>query len=288
MQFGLISTQSAAELNVMWAPILQDLGGHIGRETRPQNFGDYAGVVWSLRAGTTDLAWTGNKAAIEAVDRANAEVFAQIVDPQGSDGYRSYLIVRAESGMASAEDVITHAADLTFGNGDPNSTSGNLVPGYFLFARKGLEPRSLFKRVFHASHEKNFLAVADGQADVATIASITFERVCKAQPEKCARLRIVWQSPTIPNDPLIWRKDLPEEIKARIRSFFADYGSEHAGKPRERVAEERRRLALIGAARFRASDNGQLQPVREIELYRERARAEAKALPADTAKAEAK
>ncbi|MBC7951969.1 MAG: phosphate/phosphite/phosphonate ABC transporter substrate-binding protein [Rhodospirillaceae bacterium] len=284
MQFGLISTRSAAELNDLWSPILQDLSAHMSKETRPQTFADYAGVVWSLRAGTTDMAWTGNKAAIEAVDRANAEVFAQRVDPQGRDGYRSYLIVRADTGLTSADDVIAHAAALTFGNGDPNSTSGTLVPGYFLFARKGLEPRSLFKRVFNASHENNFLAVADGQADVATIASTTFEQVCEAQPKKCAQLRVVWESPIIPHDPLIWRKNLPEGLKTRIRSFFADYGSERAGKPRERVAEERRRLALIGAARFRASDNGQLQPVREIELYRERAQA----LPADTAKAETK
>jgi phosphonate transport system substrate-binding protein len=270
LAFALLASQSAERQDTKWMPILHDLGIFIGRPVQAQHFEDYAGAVWSLQAGTTDIAWTGNKLAIEAVDRGGAEVFVQRIDAQGGTSYRSYLIAASSARIENAEQMIEQASRLTLAYGDPNSTSGYLVPAYALFAKRGQEPRRIFKRVFTANHEDSFKAVASGRADVGTIASPLYEGMCREQPRACAGLQVIWRSDEIPSDPLVWRKTLPEAVKAQIKSFFLAYGAERADKPEARLAEERRNLAAVGLSGFRTSDDRQLLVARQIELARQR------------------
>ena len=107
---------------------------------------DYAGVIEAMRFDKVDVAWFGNKSAMEAVDRAGGEIFAQTIKDDGSEGYYSLLITNVDSPIKSLDDVLKCDQSLTFGNGDPNSTSGFLVPSYYVFAHNGVDPRTCFKR----------------------------------------------------------------------------------------------------------------------------------------------
>ena len=73
-------------------------------------------------------------------------MFAQQVAEDGTPGYWSLLIVHKDSPLNSLEDVKRQAKSLTLGIGDPNSTSGFLVPGYYVMAQNGLDPKTSFKR----------------------------------------------------------------------------------------------------------------------------------------------
>ncbi|MBV6333723.1 phosphate/phosphite/phosphonate ABC transporter substrate-binding protein, partial [Pseudomonas aeruginosa] len=126
--------------------------------------------------------WYGNKAAMEAVDRAHGEIFAQTVAASGAPGYWSLLIANKDSKIDSVEDMLANAKSLTFGNGDPNSTSGYLVPGYYVFAKNNVDPVKAFKRTLNSSHEVNALAVANKQVDVATFNTEGMERLELTQP----------------------------------------------------------------------------------------------------------
>lgn len=127
--FGIISTESSQNLRSVWDPFLADMSKQTGYEVKAFFAPDYAGVIQGMRFDKVDLAWYGNKSAMEAVDRAGGEVFAQTVAANGSPGYYSHLIVHKDSALNSVEDVLKNAKSLTFANGDPNSTSGYLVPG---------------------------------------------------------------------------------------------------------------------------------------------------------------
>ena len=131
VNFGIISTESSQNLRSNWQPMLDDMSEELGVEVKPFFASDYAGVIQGMRFGKVDIAWYGNKSAMEAVDRASGEVFAQVVYDDGTTGYKSYLITHKDNeNLNNVEDVLAQAADLTFGNGDPNSTSGYLVPAY--------------------------------------------------------------------------------------------------------------------------------------------------------------
>jgi len=227
---------------------------------------DYAGIIEGMRFNKVQVAWYGNKSAMEAVDRANGEVFLQTIAADGSPGYWSLLVVRKDSPLKSIEDVIKNSKNLTLGNGDPNSTSGFLVPGYYAFALNNLDPRTSFKRMVTANHETNLLAVANKQVDLATNNNESLDRLKMKAPEKAAQLRAIWQSPLIPSDPFVWRKDLDAQAKSKIKDFFLSYGT----------AESREKAILnkIGLAGFKPSDDRQLLPIRQLELFKEKSKYE--------------
>lgn len=269
LNFGIISTESTQNLRQAWDPFLADMQEKLGMEVKAFFALDYAGIIQGMRFDKVDIAWFGNKSAMEAVDRAGGEVFVQTVDSDGNPGYWSLLITQKDSPLESLDDVLEKAAELNFGYGDPNSTSGYLVPSYYVFARNGVEPGKAFKRVVNANHETNALAVANGQVDVATNNTENLRRLENTHPDKAEKIKVIWQSPLIPSDPIVWRKNLPEEVKAEVKEFFLTYGVEG-----ENVEAEKQVLAGLQWAPFEASSDAQLIPIRQLELFREKTRLE--------------
>ncbi|OAN45684.1 hypothetical protein A6A04_07425 [Paramagnetospirillum marisnigri] len=270
LRFALIATEASSEVQAKWTPVLDALACHLGRSVVAEVSADYAGAIWALRNGRAQLAWLGNKAALEAVDHAGAEVFAQHVYPSGLGGYYSTLIVRTSSSLASADDLIAQATGLTLAMGDPNSTSGTLVPGHYLFASRSIEPRRVFKRVIQGSHEDNVHSLLEGRADAATVASVHLDGLLRRRPELANAFRVIWRSPLIPADPLLWGSSLPAEAKAQVKAFFLDYGRPAVHKSVDVMAAEQAALKRLDLSGFIASDNGQLAMVKDLEQARRR------------------
>lgn len=259
INFGIISTESTQNLKQDWGVLLEDMQRKIGVKVNAFFAPDYAGIIEAQRFNKVQVAWYGNKSGMEAADRANAEVFAQQLAEDGSVGYWSYLIVHKDSPIASIEDVKKHAKSLTLGYGDPNSTSGFLVPGYYAMAQNGLDPKTSFKLMRSANHETNLISVASKQVDLATNNNESLEKFSRRNPDKAKDIKVIWKSPLIPSDPMMYRKDLSPELKAGIKDFFVTYG----GNEREKAA-----LKKIGIGGFRASDDNQLLPIRQLELFK--------------------
>ena len=261
LNFGIISTESQQNLKPQWEPFLKDMEKSLGVKVNAFFAPDYAGIIQGMRFDKVDIAWYGNKAAMEAVDRAHGEIFAQTVAASGAPGYWSLLIANKDSKIDSLEDMLANAKSLTFGNGDPNSTSGYLVPGYYVFAKNNVDPVKAFKRTLNSSHEVNALAVANKQVDVATFNTEGMERLELTQPEKARQLKVIWKSPLIPGDPLVWRNNLSDEQKNKLRDFFFKYGAN---------AEQKKVLADLQWSKFQPSDDDQLLPIRQLELFKQR------------------
>ena len=268
INFGIISTESSQNLKSDWQPILDDMAKKTGMKINAFFASDYAGIIEGMRFNKVQVAWFGNKSAMEAVDRASGEVFAQMVNADGTQGYYSHLIVHKDSPVKSVDDMIKQGKSLAFGNGDPNSTSGFLVPSYYVFAQNKIDPKTLFRLSRSANHESNALAVVAKQVDVATNNSENLEKVKEHLPEKFKDIRIIWTSPLIPLDPLVIRKDLPEATKAKVRDFFYTYG-------KDGQQEKDNLFKLSKLSGFKASTNSQLIPIRQLELFKSRNKAEA-------------
>lgn len=269
LNFGIISTESTQNLKTGWDPFLEDMSRKLDMEVKGFFAPDYAGIIQGMRFDKVDIAWLGNKSAMEAVDRAGGEIVAQTVAADGSPGYWSLLIVHKDrDDLNSVEDMLANASDLNFGNGDPNSTSGYLVPGYYVFGKNGVNAKEAFKRTLNSSHETNAMAVANRQVDVATFNTESMERLEINHPDKAEQLKVVWKSPLIPADPIVWRENLPEQTKDKLRDFLMSYGT--SGDEKELEI-----LANLQWAPFQASSNDQLLPIRQLALFRERSVIEA-------------
>src|SRR6201987_4136407 len=104
INFGVISTEASLNQKKNWEPFVEEMSKAIGIKVKEFYATDYAGVIEAMRFNKVQLAWDGNKAGMEAVDRSNGEVFAQVVSKDGSTGYYSHIIVNAESPYAKLED----------------------------------------------------------------------------------------------------------------------------------------------------------------------------------------
>jgi len=272
VNFGIISTDSSTALRARWQPVLDDMAARVGVKVNAFFATDYAGVIEAMRFKKVDLAWFGNKSAIEAVDRANGEVFVQTLAEDGA-GYYSLLITHRDSPFKTFDDVLKRGKEINFGIGDPNSTSGFVVPSYYVFALNHIDPKTHFKTIRAANHETNLQAVLNRQLDVATNNTEQMAVLERRMPEKVQEIRVLWKSPLIASDPIVWRKDLDPEAKSKLKAFFVAYGSTGPA-----AAQERARLLQIQKwIGFRESSNAQLLPIRQLELFREKTKLEADA-----------
>ena len=268
INFGLISTESSQNLKSDWQPLIEDMEKQTGLKVKTFFATDYAGMIEAMRFNKVQLAWMGNKSAMEAVDRSNGEIFAQMVNADGSQGYYSHLIVHKDSPLNNMNDVFANAKNLSFGNGDPNSTSGFLVPGFYVFAQNKMDAKTMFKVARSANHETNLLAVANKQVDVATNNSESLDKLKERQPEKAKDIKVIWTSPLIPLDPLVISKGLPEATKTKIKNFFYNYAKTDAHE-KEVV------MKISKLSGFKPSTNDQLKPIRQLDLFSQRNKIEA-------------
>ncbi len=272
INFGIIATDSTNFLKEQFTPLAEAMAKKTGYKVKMFFASDYAGIIEAMRFKKVDIAWYGNKSAISAVDRAGAEVFCRISNPDNSNGYFSHLITHVDNKKINKlEDVFKYAKELTFGNGDPNSTSGFLIPAYYVFAVNKVDPVSAFKVVRNANHETNGLAVVNKQVDLATNNNKALRRMEKRWPEKRKMVKVIWTSPVIPSDPFAWRKDLDPTAKKKIKAFFLDMGRKGPNKEAEVAMLQK---TMGGWGLFFDSSNDQLLPVRQLVLFKDRMKIE--------------
>jgi phosphonate transport system substrate-binding protein len=267
LNFGIIATDSASAQRERWEPFFRDMEKKTGLKVNSFYAPDYAGVIEAMRFNKVQVAWYGNKSAMEAVDRANGEIFAQLMYADGSFGYHGLLITHKDSPYKTLDDVLKNSKNINFGIGDPNSTSGFLVPTFYVFAKNNVDHRTAFKTVRNASHGANIQAVLAKQLDVATNNTEDMGKLEATQPERFKELRVLWQSPLIPSDPFVWRKDLDPAIKAKLKPFIVNYAKTDA-------AEKAILKNIYNYGGFRESNNDQLIPIRQLELFKDRRKVE--------------
>ena len=267
INFGIIATDSASAQRDRWEPFFRDMEKKTGLKVTAFYAPDYAGVIEAMRFNKIQVAWYGNKSAMEAVDRSNGEVFAQVMYADGTFGYHGLLITHKDSPYKTVEDVLRQSKSINFGIGDPNSTSGFLVPSFYVFAQNNVDHRSAFKTVRNASHGANIQAVLARQVDVATNNTEDMTKLESSRPDLFAQLRVIWTSPLIPSDPFVWRKDLDPAVKAKLKTFVLGYAKTD---PQEKAILKN----IYSYGGFRDSNNDQLIPIRQLELFRDRRKAE--------------
>lgn len=194
---------------------------------------DYDGVIQGLLGGTLDVAGLGASgfAAVYLQDPEAVEPFLTTVQTDGATGYYSVMLARKDSGIATLED----AKGKKLGYADPDSTSGYLIPKVTLpDALGGVDPEEYFSDVsFNGGHENNVLALLDGKIDVGVTWASGVGEFAEGYTSGNVRSMVdkgmldmedvvqIWQSPLIPNGPMVMRKDLPQAMKDKIIAFYS-------------------------------------------------------------------
>ena len=130
---------------------------------------------------------------LEATRRAGGEIFVHNTNPDGSDGYSSIVITRADSKVTLA-DVLKCDHKINFGMGDVKSTSGTVAPKAFLFLPKGINTDNCFKNVKSGSHGANIEGVIAGVLDAATANTDSLKELSDTADgrAKLAKIKVLW------------------------------------------------------------------------------------------------
>jgi phosphonate transport system substrate-binding protein len=183
----------------------------------------YAGVIEAFRAHKVDLASISPFSYVLATQKTPIEA---IVMRGGKDGgppeYNGSLAVPGNSPIHSIQDVIHHSKDLTISFVDPASASGFLVQNAYLQS-VGLEPQRDFRKVmFTMNHIASIMTLKAGKVDVGAVQERMLKRYIQAGKLAAGDVRIIWTSPSIPNQPIAVAKTLPAKFKEEIRQAFLD------------------------------------------------------------------
>lgn len=206
----------------------------LGVPTRLFTAADYNGVIQGLIGGTLDMAWLGASAyaAVYVEDENAVEPVLVKTNLDGSFTYHSIGFARADSGITSLEEM----KDKVFGFGDPNSTSGYLIPLVEIpAAGYSMNPGEHFSDVvFTGGHEQTIVAVANGDiAGGVTWAdglgdwedgynSGALRRASDAGLVDMNDLVEIWKSKPIPEGPIVLRTALPDDVKATMVELTAN------------------------------------------------------------------
>lgn len=197
---------------------------------------DYDGVIQGLLGGTLDAASLGasSYAKIYLTDPEAVDPVLVKANLDGSTTYHSIGFARTDSGITSLADM----KGKSFGFGDPNSTSGYLIPlveipteGY------SMKPGEYFGEIkFTGGHEQTIIAVqngdvaagvtwADAQGDWADgYNSGALRKAADAGIVDMNQIVEIWKSKPIPEGPFVVRKALPDDVKTKFTALLAELG----------------------------------------------------------------
>jgi phosphonate transport system substrate-binding protein len=260
LTFSILSAENQSSMAPLWTPLLDDMSAQIGVKVKPYFATNYTSLIEAMRFNQVQVGWFSALPALEAVNRADAQVLGRVIQGGGEDTYTSVLIARKGSGI-TLDKVLACGGKYSFGLGDAKSTSGTLAPMAYLFTPKGIEPAKCFKAVRSASHQANAFSVANGVLDVATNNSVGVLFFKRQQPELADKLEVIWTSPPLPESSIVARKDLDPAIKEKMRQFFLTYGT-GTGPAADKQREVLKGLTYGG---FRPADDSYLDPIREME-----------------------
>ncbi|HWQ61423.1 MAG TPA: phosphonate ABC transporter substrate-binding protein [Negativicutes bacterium] len=215
LRVGTIPSEDATRMREAYLPLAAHLEKKLGMKVELFVATDYTGAIEAMRAGKLDIALFGPFSYVLAAEKANAEVFA-VERVNGATTYKSIIVTRPDSGINSLQDL----RGRTFAFVDPASTSGHLFPRSFL-KKNNIDPDKEFKSlVFAGTHDAVELAVKNRKVDAGADSNKTYNKMKKEGLISDQDIKIIYESDPIPGSPWAWRKDLPQELRTKIKDAF--------------------------------------------------------------------
>ncbi len=252
------------ETRAAWQPLVDDLAKELGIPIDLKALGQ-AETVAALADGTADVVWLSSSMAVDAVIDAKAKTFALYFNVNGTNGYKAVIATRADNGIKTLDDALT-PGKYRYAAGAKTSTSGYILPQYFLFTPRKTTAEALFKSVQVGGHFQNLDALWATQVDVIVNNTTDLAAFQARTPGAANEIITLWESPLVPNDVLMTRSDMPADTQKMLDDLFLNYGKTAQQKELFKRAS--------GIVNFIPADNKLLEPVSGFKFANELAQIE--------------
>lgn len=189
LKVSAIPDEAPTELQRKFAPLGSYLEKATGMKVKFIPVTDYAAVVEGLASNKLDLAWLGGFTFVQARLRTgNAIPIAQRVE---DEKFTSKFIASTASGIKGLSDL--KGKNFTFGS--VSSTSGHLMPRFYLLENK-INPDKDFKRVaFSGAHDATALQVESGKVDAGVLNASVWDKLVGEKKVDTSKVRVIWTTP---------------------------------------------------------------------------------------------
>lgn len=195
LKFTAIPDQNSTELEEKFQPFAAHLGEALGVDVEYLPARDYQAAVEMFKNGDSQLAWLGGLTGVQA---RNAVPGARAIAQGASDPeFYSYFIAHRDAGLVPSSAFPEGLAGLRFTFGSQSSTSGRLMPEYFIRRSTGQAPEELFAEPigFSGSHDRTIELVESGQYDMGVVNYLVFDQRVEAGQTDAEVVQIIWQTP---------------------------------------------------------------------------------------------
>ncbi len=214
LRISAIPDENPTELQRKFSKVAAYLEKEVGVKIQYTAVTDYAAVVEALAAKKIDMAWLGGFTFVQARLRTGNAI--PIVQRAEDEKFTSKFIASATSGIKGLSDL--KGKNFTFGS--VSSTSGHLMPRYFLLQNK-IDPEKDFRRVaFSGAHDATALQVESGRVDAGALNASVWEKLVREKKVDTGKVRVIWTTPPYYDYNWTVRGDLDPAIVKKLTAAF--------------------------------------------------------------------
>lgn len=214
LRISAIPDENPTELQRKFSKMAAYLGKEVGVKVHYTAVTDYAAVVEALAAKKIDMAWLGGFTFVQARLRTGNAI--PIVQRAEDEKFTSKFVASAASGIKGLSDL--KGKNFTFGS--VSSTSGHLMPRYFLL-ENGINPEKDFRRVaFSGAHDATALQVESGRVDAGALNASVWAKLVREKKVDTDKVRVIWTTPPYYDYNWTVRGDLDPAIVKKLTDAF--------------------------------------------------------------------
>jgi phosphonate transport system substrate-binding protein len=252
LRVSAIPDENPNELMRIYAPFAEYLSRELNIKVTYTNVVDYAATVEALAAKKLDMVWYGGFTFVQARKRTGDAI--PLVSREEDLTFHSKFITRLDTGIRALADL----KGKTFSFGSVSSTSGHLMPRYFLL-QNGINPeRDFAKFSFSGAHDATVLWVESGKVDAGALNEAVWDKLLQTKKVDTGKVRVFWTTP--PFVDYVWavRGDLDTGLQERLASALLKLD---ANKP-----EDKRLLDLHRTKKYVRVRLEDFKPVEEAAI----------------------
>ena len=215
LRVSAIPDESPSELLRIYAPFAEYLSRELRMKVQFTPVVDYAATVEGLAAKKLDMVWYGGFTSVQAVRRTNGTARRLVLRQEDAE-FKSVFVARPGSGIKGLEDL----RGKTFAFGSVSSTSGHLMPRYFLLQARITPEKDLKQVAFSGAHDATALWVESGKVDAGALNFLVWDKLVQQQKVDPSKVAVFYTTP--PYVDYVWtaRGELDQGLLDRITAAF--------------------------------------------------------------------
>jgi phosphonate transport system substrate-binding protein len=189
LRISAIPDENPQEMLRIYTPFADYLSKEIGVPVKFTPVVDYAATVEGLAANRLEMVWYGGLTSVQAARQAKGA--RRIIMRKEDAGFKSHFITRKDTGIKDLKDL----KGKTFSFGSVSSTSGHLMPRYFLL-KNGLNPEKDFSKFsFSGAHDATVAWVESSRVDAGALNFLVWDKLVETKKVDTEKVSIFWTTP---------------------------------------------------------------------------------------------